>query len=99
MGKYITFSNYDRAAEVAASMNPNNVRVDENQTRGSSYHSWVFSPDAVIINYEHGEGKRTSRFARQWLIKGTAWQVGRDETNLGFYDFKVIVPEKKNNHK
>lgn len=93
--KVITFSNWQRASEVAKEMNPNHVLIEENQTRGTTYYSWVFSDDAVCVCYAHGEGKVGSRFQSYYLIRGTAWKVGRDETDLEFYGESVTVKPAK----
>ena len=89
--KKIVFANEKRATEVAQSMNPQHVVLVDNCTRGTTYYRWIFSNDAVVVVYNHGEGKNSGRFTVYFLIKGTAYKVGRDETDLSFYNEKVVV--------
>ncbi|WP_314694848.1 hypothetical protein [Tannerella forsythia] len=89
--KEITFANESRAREVALSMNKECAYLENYETRGSTYHRWIFSENAVVLNFEHGHGNKNGRFARMWLVKGSAYKVGRDETNLDFYNEKVVV--------
>ena len=91
MAKTILFSNDNRAKEVAQNMNPNSVLLENFQSRGNAYHKWIFSEDSVVVAYTHGQGKHDGRFAVLRLIKGTAWKVGRDETDLEFYGEKIEV--------
>ena len=91
MAKTILFSNNNRAKEVAQNMNPNNMYLENFQSRGNAYYKWIFSDDAVIVAYTHGQGKHDGRFAVLRLIKGTAWKVGSDETDLEFYGEKIEV--------
>lgn len=89
--KEIIFANEKRAEEVARSMNPQHIVLVDNCTRGTTYYRWIFSNDAVAITFAHGEGKNSSRFTVYFLIKGTAHKVGRDETDMSFYNEKVVV--------
>lgn len=89
--KIIPFANYNRAAEVAENMNPNHIVLSDNETRGTTYYRWLFSEDATVLVYTHGEGKKGSRFQTYFLIRGTANKVGRDATNLDFYNEKIEV--------
>lgn len=89
--KTILFANYERAAEVAESMNPNHIVLSDNETRGTTYYRWLFSDDAVVLCYAHGEGKEGSRFQTYFLIRGDAAKVGRDAEDLGFYNEKISV--------
>lgn len=89
--KKILFSNKERAQEVAQSMNPNHRCLSDNETRGTTYYRWLFSDDAVVICYVHGEGKDGSRFQVYFLIRGTATKVGRDSENEEFYNEKIVV--------
>lgn len=93
MTKTILFSNNNRAKEVAQNMNPNYKLLENFQSRGNAYHKWIFSDDAVVVAYTHGHGKYDGRFAVLRLIKGTAWKVGRDETDLEFYGEKIEVKQ------
>ena len=93
MTKTILFSNNNRAKEVAQNMNPNYKLLENFQSRGNAYHKWIFSDDAVVVAYTHGHGKYDGRFAVVRLIKGTAWKVGRDETDLEFYGEKIEVKQ------
>lgn len=89
--KEIIFANEKRATEVALSMNPQHVVLADNCTRGTTYHKWIFSDDSVVIVYNHGHGNMHGRFAVHFLIKGTAHLVGRDETDLSFYNEKITI--------
>lgn len=89
--KEITFANETRAREVAFSMNKNAEPLENFESRGSAYHRWIFSENAVVVNFAHGHGNKDGRFTRMWLVKGSAHKVGRDETNLDFYNEKVEV--------
>lgn len=89
--KTIPFANYERAAEVAESMNPNHIVLSDNETRGTTYYRWIFSEDATVLVYTHGEGKEGSRFQTYFLIRGTATKVGRDATNWEFYNEIIEV--------
>ena len=89
--KEITFANYLRAKEVALSMNKDSAYLENYESRGSSYYRWIFSKDSIIVNFAHGEGNKDGRFARMWLIKGTAYKVGREDANLDFYNENIVV--------
>ena len=91
MAKTILFSNDNRAKEVAQNMNSNYKLLENFQSRGNAYYKWIFSKDSVVVAYTHGQGKHDGRFAVFRLIKGTAWKVGRDETDLEFYGEKIEV--------
>lgn len=97
MPKFITFATLERCSQVAKEMNPNHWFISNNETKGNSYYKWIFSDDAVVLCHAHGEGKADGRFANFWLIKGTAWMVGRDETDLEYYNEKVIAKQWKKN--
>lgn len=100
MPKFITFATLERCCQVAKEMNPNHRAIENCETRGNSYYKWIFSDDAVVLCHAQGQGKIDGRFANLWLIRGTAWKVGRDETDLEYYNEKVIVKEwKKKNTK
>lgn len=89
MAKFILFSTASRCNEVAQQMNPKSVRLQDNCTRGTTYYRWIFSEDAVVLNFTKGEGKAGGRFTDHYLVKGTAYKVGRDESDLEFYNEKV----------
>ena len=87
----MTFSGHEAAKEVALRTNNSAIRLQDNQTRGTTYYRYIFSEDAVVANFVHGEGKKDGRFAVHFLISGTAHKVGRDENELSFYNESIEV--------
>lgn len=70
--KEILFRNKEKARTVAFSMNPNAKRMENRETRGTSWEKWYPSEDAVVVAYTSGEGKVDGRFAIKYLVKGSA---------------------------
>jgi hypothetical protein len=95
--KKILFADEAKAKKVAIRMNPRNIRLEDCRTRGTSYYAWLFDEDATCICFAHGEGKDGSRFQVYFLVDGSAHKVGRDASDLAFYDESVFV-KKTNAH-
>jgi hypothetical protein len=87
----IVFSNQTRAMDVALKMNNAAKMLQNNETRGTTYFRWVFSEDAVVIAFAHGEGKVSGRFSVYYLVRGAAYKVGRDPKDMKFYGETVKV--------
>lgn len=70
--KEILFRGREKARSVAQDMNPNYKLLENYESRGTAWQKWYLSDDAVVIAYTSGEGKVDGRFARRYLVKGSA---------------------------
>ena len=70
--KEILFRSREKARNVAKEMNANAQLPENYESRGIAWQKWYLSDDAVVIAYTSGEGKVDGRFARRYLVKGSA---------------------------
>ena len=64
--------------------------LNNNQTWGDGYYKWVFSADSAIVTYEEGHGNIYEGNAKIFLVKGVARKVGRNVTDLKFFNETVV---------
>ena len=88
----IIFANRDRCMAVASAMNENFIVLEDNCTFGTSYYKWEFAKGSTILRFTHGEGRVGGRFTRHFLVRGTAYKVGRgSNSNRDYFGESVTV--------